>query len=277
VSVGLGCLNVVVICAGLLSGCSTFRKKADIGYETVASSPGHDTELAIKEHDKALKILQKASKSKPSDSDLAKAENHLQRALTADANFGPAHNTLGTVYFMQRKLYLAAWEYQYALKLMPERAEPLSNLGLVYENASNLQQAIMYYELSYEIDPQNPHIIGNLARALIRSGESSDRINALLQDLLMYDLRSEWVAWAKEILVMNPVIITSNEDSFDQEAKSNNEAPKSQFQQRFSDSAENIPEPSSERDDLPTPKSRRLHPDSDVILEAPVIPAPILN
>jgi hypothetical protein len=38
---------------------------------------------------------------------------------------GPAHNNLGIVYYRQKKYYLAAWEFQYAAKLMaysPSRA-----------------------------------------------------------------------------------------------------------------------------------------------------------
>jgi hypothetical protein len=31
---------------------------------------------------------------------------------------GPAHNNLGIVYYRRKKYYLAAWEFQYAARLM---------------------------------------------------------------------------------------------------------------------------------------------------------------
>ena len=52
-------------------------------------------------------------------SDYDAAEAALKAALTADVMFGPAHNNLGKVYFHKGELYLAAREFDYAMKLMP--------------------------------------------------------------------------------------------------------------------------------------------------------------
>src|SRR5437588_1148332 len=104
--------------------------------------------------------------------DFDKAEKHLQESLAADVRFGPAHHSLGVLYDWERKLYLAAWEFEYASRLMPDRFEPLNNLGLVYESAGKYEQAKVFYHLAREKSPNQPQVIGNLARASFRNGES---------------------------------------------------------------------------------------------------------
>ena len=80
--------------------------------------------------------------------DFAHAEKYLRKAPAADVRFGPAHHSLGVLYFWQKKLYLAAWEFEYAARLMPDRYEPLNNLGLVYESVGKFAQAKSYYLLA---------------------------------------------------------------------------------------------------------------------------------
>ena len=116
--------------------------------------------------------------------------------------YGPAHNNLGSVYLRQGKLYLAAWEFEYAAKLMPERPEPNYNLGMVYEQAEQLDQAIDYYSKACQMAPRNPQFIGNLARALLKKSDIAPEAPALLSDLILYDTRPEWVCWAKERLAL---------------------------------------------------------------------------
>jgi tetratricopeptide (TPR) repeat protein len=129
-----------------------------------------------------------------------KAERHLQDALIADVRYGPAHNTLGTLYFSQHKLYLAAWEFEYAASLMPGRPEPFNNLGLVYEEAGRLGQAIESYEAAYAAAPSNAEYIGNLARALLKQGTPHDEVEHLLSELRMHDSRPDWLEWADDLL-----------------------------------------------------------------------------
>lgn len=128
------------------------------------------------------------------------AEKALKAALAADVAHGPAHNNLGKIYYRQRKLYLAAWEFQYAIKLMPRQPEPRNNLGLVFEEVGKLQDAVSWYGEAVDLQPDNPHFIGNLARARIRHGDKGDEVAALLQKVIEADTRSSWVSWAKEKL-----------------------------------------------------------------------------
>lgn len=83
-------------------------------YRTLTESPLRDHEKAAKKHHKALAALE--------DGDRSEAERLLHDALLADVTFGPAHNTLGKIYFDQKKLYWAAWEFEYANEVMPRES-----------------------------------------------------------------------------------------------------------------------------------------------------------
>ncbi|MEO0529368.1 MAG: tetratricopeptide repeat protein [Planctomycetota bacterium] len=194
----------------LLVGCSSLHTKPERDYRTVQASPNRDTARAEKLHAKALKLVARCEHCtgcecidnavcKP-----CKAEKLLQDALIADVRYGPAHNTLGTLYLQQRKLYLAAWEFEYATGLMPERPEPLYNLGMVYEEAGRLGQAIVAYEQAYEIDPTNAEYIGNLARVSLKQGVPLNEVRYLLRELRLYDTRPGWIAWAEDLMGTNP-------------------------------------------------------------------------
>jgi len=130
------------------------------------------------------------------------AETALQQALAADIMFGPAHNNLGKVYYHQKKLYLAAWEFEYAAKLMPHQAEPKNNIGLIFETAGKWNDAVDNYTDAMAIEPDNPELIGNAARARIHRGDTGPQVSDLLNKLVMIDTRPEWVAWARKRLVL---------------------------------------------------------------------------
>jgi tetratricopeptide (TPR) repeat protein len=127
----------------------------------------------------------------------------LQKALVADVNYGPAHNNLGQLYFLQRKFYLAAWEFESATKLMPECPEPQNNLGLVFEEVGKFDEAINCYRTALSLQSNNPEIIGNLARTLVRQEQFDEETRGLLEGLVSMDTRPEWVAWAREQLALH--------------------------------------------------------------------------
>ena len=133
---------------------------------------------------------------------LDQAEKAFQKALEADVMFGPAHNNLGQVYYAKRLYYKAAWEYQYAIQLMPNTPEPKYNLGLVYEAVGKLDDAITQYDIAQRSEPDNPIFIGNNVRTRIKRGDDDDQVKALLSELLLKDTRPEWIAWAEEKLAL---------------------------------------------------------------------------
>lgn len=181
------------------SGCANMWNRINpwhqekLNYQTVTAEPNRDPEGAKAENDKAMKALDRQR--------VDKAEQHLQQALIDDVTYGPAHNNLGQIYFCQSKYYLAAWEFEYALKLMPDRPEPYNNLGLVYEKVGKINEAIETYEAGLKLQTNNPELVGNLARARIRRGDAHTEIQPLLQNISGFDPRPEWVAWAKHQLV----------------------------------------------------------------------------
>lgn len=219
--------RLLPLCLVAVLGCKLTNDDL-IDYRTIVADAHYDTEKAEEEHAKAIEIIENHLACEACwrvenetaeenlyrlvdcrlaclHANLPKAEEHLQKSLVADVSFGPAHNTLGTIYYWQRQLYLAAWEYEYAHKLMPERSEPLYNLGMLYDSIERLDEAIVHYEMALSLDPQNPAILGNLARALLRSGEPVDVVRPFLEEMVFFDTRPEWIEWAAEQLGLNPV------------------------------------------------------------------------
>ena len=190
----LSYLPVALLTAILIAaGCHAPPPPVSTGdYETVAKNPRRDSDRARRENEEGLAAL--------SQGNYAEAEAALRQALADDVTFGPAHNNLGMVYYHQQRLYLAAWEFQYAIKLMPNQPEARNNLGLVFEAGGKLDQAVEAYEEAIKLEPQNPQYVGNGARARIRRGESGREVKELLTRLAQIDVRPEWVSWARQQL-----------------------------------------------------------------------------
>jgi Tfp pilus assembly protein PilF len=177
-----------VILFVLLAGCATqARKSAD--YQTVAADPHRDADTARRENARGVAFIDKG--------DYEHAEGALKNALAADIMCGPAHNNLGKFYYRQGKLYLAAWEFQYAMKLMPNQPEPPNNLGLVFEAAGKLDEAADSYGKAVAMEPDNVPALGNLARARVRRGDRDPSVTGLLHKLVLRDTRPDWLAWEK--------------------------------------------------------------------------------
>jgi tetratricopeptide (TPR) repeat protein len=170
-----------------------WSKSAPVKYETIASDTRRDTKVAQVKHAEALAIMEAGKPEK-----LHKAENLLNEALVADVRYGPAHNSLGMIYYLQNKLYLAAWEFEYAAKLMPEHPQPFNNLGLVYERAGKLDEAISYYSMALSRDEGDPEVTGNLVRARLDKGEKGQDLKALMSDLALYHPDPKWQEWARD-------------------------------------------------------------------------------
>lgn len=185
----------LVLWVAILVGCHSSPPAAtQPDYQTVGNAPRRDTAAASRQNEAALRFM--------TANDWPAAEQALRRALSQDVMFGPAHNNLGLVYFHQDQLYLAAWEFQYAIKLMPSHPEARNNLGLVFEAGGKLDQAVDSYEQAVKLEPDNPQFVGNDARARVRRGDTDKQVRTLLDKLASLDTRPEWVAWARERLAL---------------------------------------------------------------------------
>ena len=179
--------GVVIACSGcgtlLTNGSSSGTRR------TVSTAPTRNTEAAKRANDVGFKHL--------ANGELTEATEAFRRALSADAEFGPAHNNLGKVYFKQKDYYRAAWKFEYASKLLPTHPEPRNNLGLVLEEAGELDRAVECYREAVMLDADSVEYLANLTRALIRRGDRTSEVRTLLRELLERDIRPEWHTWAK--------------------------------------------------------------------------------
>ena len=85
---------------------------------------------------------------------------------------------------------------------MPNRAEPLNNLGVVFEAVQKLDDAAERYEQALEINPDQPQVICNLARIYVRKNHKDDRTRELLQQIVLRNPSDEWSTWASERLAV---------------------------------------------------------------------------
>jgi tetratricopeptide (TPR) repeat protein len=134
------------------------------------------------------------------------ASEKLLSAIRADSGYGPAHNNLGLLQFDDGKLYQAVLSFERAMELMPADPVVYYNLGLALEKADRKNQALELYWQAVEIDPTEPHFLGNLVRLRRRLGEDGPDVIAQLQDLMLIETRPPWRDWASEQLnlVLNP-------------------------------------------------------------------------
>ncbi len=188
------CLSGLLIC-----GCSRLPKSVVNNYLTV---PDQSSVVSAK-----AQKLNERGKLAIAENDLDKAEKLFGEALKIDVNYGSAHNNLGQVYLARKQLYLAAWEFEFARNLMPDRPEVELNLGLVYETANRLRQAESHYQTVVESDPQNAQAIASLARIHVKLDEDPVRINDLLNQVVMSNVSPEWVCWARDLLATKYALV----------------------------------------------------------------------
>lgn len=177
---------------GAASGCAIFSKDEKVSYETVACDEIANFKEARKLNVKGLRAFEKQN--------LEGAEKHFRDALIQNTNYGPAHNNLGQVLVARHELYTAAWEFELAANLMPERVEPIINQGLVYELAGRHDRAEEFFRLAYAMEPRNGEAIGCLARVLIKQDAQPLEIHHLLKELILHESRPDWVYWAEELV-----------------------------------------------------------------------------
>jgi len=192
----------LLITASVICGCQLRGRHVERSYETVAKDPRRDEAVARKEATKGKALL--------AEGDLADAEKAFKAALAADLFYGPAHNNLGIVYYEQKRFYLAAWEFEYAAKLMPGKPQPKNNLGMVFEAVGRLDDAAAHYGQAVAAAPDNPEYIGNLVRCRVRQNKRDAETRRLLEELVLKDTRPEWVHWARRELLAMPTASTGS-------------------------------------------------------------------
>ncbi|MGI9474025.1 MAG: hypothetical protein ACR2NZ_20970 [Rubripirellula sp.] len=131
------------------------------------------------------------------------AFDKLIAALEADGDYGPAHNNIGLLHYDEGNLYPAVLAFERAMTLMPQDPTVYYNLGLTLEAAGKLDEALDLYWQAVEMDPIEPHYLGNLVRLRVRMGENSPDVIAQLQDLILIETRPDWKRWADKELALD--------------------------------------------------------------------------
>jgi tetratricopeptide (TPR) repeat protein len=134
--------------------------------------------------------------------DTDRATEKFLEAIAADESYGPAHNNLGLLHYEQGNLYQAVLALERAMELMPDDPSVLYNLALTLESAGKVHEALDLYWQTIEMDPVNPHFLGNLVRLRVRLGETGPDVVAQLQDLVLIETRPDWRGWADRLLAL---------------------------------------------------------------------------
>jgi tetratricopeptide (TPR) repeat protein len=269
-TIGLGLAHAfLVLCA---SGCNSINRTPVRDYSTLPADQ-------LIEFEEARALTAKGSQAFESQH-LEKAEKHFRDALQSSTNYGPAHYNLAQVYLARQELYLAAWEFELAANLMPDRIEPILGQGLVYEVARRFEQAELYYRQAYELDPKHREAIGNLARVAIKMDGDPDEIRFLLNELVFYDQRPDWAAWAEELLATkyhgSPILDASDRLTDRGRTMESSDALSGRMpDQRKPGVYEDLPAPAATRNaDTNTPLPNALDPPLNLPLLDKILPYP---
>jgi cytochrome c-type biogenesis protein CcmH/NrfG len=123
------------------------------------------------------------------------ARDLFQRAVAADEDNAVAWMALGGVEFRLENYFEAAEAFHHAARLAPTRYEPHFNLGTVLEAVGRYSDATKAYDVALSLAPDEPAVIENLARTLIRSGQDPERAEALVRQALRTEFRPDWREW----------------------------------------------------------------------------------
>ena len=184
-------LLTLMLCVAT-TGCALTDYSDVRNYETISAGPKRDTKKAVQQNERAIAALKRG------DFPLARVE--ADKALIANVDYAPAHNTLGRVLYCQKNYYLAAWEFEFAIRLQPEIPEYHNNLGLVYEAAGKLDMAVSEYQIATDLKPDDFNYVSNLARVRVRKGDKGPETRELLEKVVFMDTRKEWKDWAGLLL-----------------------------------------------------------------------------
>jgi len=177
------------VIVGLLVIGACVSQDGRAAYRTVSEGTGRNSLAAERLNRRGLRAVE--------DGEPAAAERFFRESLSEDLYYAPAHNNLGLILVQTDRHYEAAWEFDYAAKLVPRALEPRANLGLLYERVGQLDRAMDAYEAALKIEPENLVTMRHLARAMIKADRRGDRLKTLLERLLQVPGDTQWDAWVR--------------------------------------------------------------------------------
>ena len=101
----------------------------------------------------------------------------------------------------QPDLFAAAENFQAACRLMPGRAAPRLNLGLVMERAGRLDDALSAYQSAVDCGPGDLPSVQALTSLELRIARTSEATRNRLSLIAVQGTDAQWRAWAKDQLL----------------------------------------------------------------------------
>ncbi len=132
----------------------------------------------------------------PSETDLAS----LRARVSADPYDGVSRNNLGVALLSTGDLGEAASQFDQASKLLPGRPDPRLNLGLAFERAGRLNDALAAYQSAHDADLDCMPATQALARTRLLLNQPGEDLDSLLKDIAMRGQTSAWREWAQSLL-----------------------------------------------------------------------------
>jgi Flp pilus assembly protein TadD len=175
-------LVAVVALAGAAGGCAATKPKPDAAY--LASGKLARELVARGDWERAFSILDELHRQQPDDAEVltlrgivyrerglyADAETDLKAALAATPNSPETHAALGILYDVQLRQEAEA-QHREAVRLAPNNAAYLNNLGFSLYLRQHFKEAIAEYEKAARLAPLSHRVRTNLGFACAATGD----------------------------------------------------------------------------------------------------------
>jgi cytochrome c-type biogenesis protein CcmH/NrfG len=132
--------------------------------------------------------------------DYSKKEIELKNELSQNPENEGAWIQLGHVYFETNQYSNAIAAYQKSLTIEPKNANVLTDIGFMYRKNGQPKEAIKSFEEAISVDPK--HEWARFYRGVVLMDDLNEKKKAL-------------IAW-EELLSINPVFMSSKDQSLDQ-------------------------------------------------------------
>ncbi len=101
------------------------------------------------------------------------------KALALAPDFAEVHNNLGLIYQECDQLDEALSSFKKAYEINPGLVDACNNLGEIYEKRNDVEQAELFSQKALSMDPANPHARYVQARLLRRRGKLEEAVELL--------------------------------------------------------------------------------------------------
>lgn len=125
----------------------------------------------------------------------AKGIDLYRQSVTTYHDLAPAWNNLGVLLMDQRQYLDAAEAFTTASEVVPMDARPLYNLGLTWEKAGYLRDALRYYARALERNPRYQQALRGAIHAERLLGLASEETLRRLRTAIGQEQDATWRQW----------------------------------------------------------------------------------